>query len=138
MKLSKIALHWQIMIALVLAAIMGSVTGTEGTLFGIHWMPVYVFIGALFLNALKMIVVPLVVSAIISGIGAIGDKGGFGRLGIKTLSYYLFTSFIAIMIGLLLVNAIQPGAVFYTYFRAHETPEYFGCRLLFGIKKMRK
>lgn len=105
----KIALHWQIMIALVLAAVMGSVTGTEGTLFGIHWMPIYVFLGTLFLNALKMIVVPLVVSAIISGIAAIGDKGGFGRLGMKTLSYYLFTSFIAIMIGLVLVNIIQPG-----------------------------
>ncbi|GAB6034445.1 dicarboxylate/amino acid:cation symporter [Galenea microaerophila] len=109
MKLNKIALHWQILIALVLAVIMGSVTGTEGTLFGIHWMPVYVFIGTLFLNALKMIVVPLVVSAIISGIGAIGDQGGFGRLGLKTLAYYLFTSFMAIMIGLVLVNVIQPG-----------------------------
>ena len=109
MKLTKIALHWQILIALVLAAIMGSITGTEGSLFGIHWMPVYVFIGTLFLNALKMIVVPLVVSAIISGIGAIGDKGGFGRLGLKTLGYYVMTSFIAIMIGLVLVNIIQPG-----------------------------
>lgn len=109
MKLTKIALHWQIMIALALAAIMGSVTGTEGTLFGIHWMPVYVFIGTLFLNALKMIVVPLVVSAIISGIATIGAQGGFGRLGIKTLAYYLATSTIAIFVGLFLVNTIQPG-----------------------------
>jgi len=105
----KLALHWQILIALVLAALMGSYTGTEGTIMGIHWLAIYTFIGTLFLNALKMIVVPLVVSAIITGIGNIGSQGGFGRLGGKTLTYYVFTSFIAIMIGLTLVNIIQPG-----------------------------
>lgn len=104
------ALHWQILIALVAAAVMGTITGTEGTIFGIHWLAIYTFIGTLFLNALKMIVVPLVVSAIITGIANIGKDGGFGRLGMKTLSYYLFTSLIAIIIGLTLVNLIQPGA----------------------------
>lgn len=105
----KLALHWQILIALVFAAIMGSVTGTEGTIAGLSWLAIYTFIGTLFLNALKMIVVPLVMSAIITGIGNIGAQGGFGRLGGKTLSYYVLTSFIAILIGLLLVNVIQPG-----------------------------
>lgn len=105
----KLALHWQILIALALAAIMGSVTGTEGTIFGIHWLAIYTFIGTLFLNALKMIVVPLVTSAIITGIANIGSQGGFGRLGGKTLLYYVSTSFIAIMIGLFLVNVIEPG-----------------------------
>ena len=105
----KLALHWQILIALLLAAIMGGYTGTQGTVLGIHWLAVYTFIGTLFLNALKMIVVPLVISAIITGIGNIGSQGGFGRLGGKTLSYYVLTSFIAIMIGLVLVNVIQPG-----------------------------
>lgn len=105
----KLALHWQILIALALAVIMGTLTGTEGTIMGIHWLAVYTFIGTLFLNALKMIVVPLVVSAIITGISNIGSQGGFGRLGGKTLLYYVSTSFIAIMIGLVLVNVIQPG-----------------------------
>lgn len=105
----KLALHWQILIALAFAVLMGSWTGTEGTILGIHWLAIYTFIGTLFLNALKMIVVPLVVSAIITGISNIGANGGFGRLGMKTLSYYLFTSFIAIVIGLTLVNVIQPG-----------------------------
>lgn len=105
----KLALHWQILIALVLAAVMGSITGTEGTIMGIHWLAVYTFIGTLFLNALKMIVVPLVVSAIITGIANVGSQGGFGRLGGKTLLYYVSTSFIAILIGLVLVNVIQPG-----------------------------
>ena len=105
----KLALHWQILIALLLAVIMGTWTGTEGTIWGIHWLAIYTFIGTLFLNALKMIVVPLVVSAIITGISNIGENGGFGRLGLKTLSYYLFTSFVAIIIGLTMVNVIQPG-----------------------------
>ncbi len=105
----KLALHWQILIALVLAAVMGAYTGTEGTIWGIHWLAIYTFIGTLFLNALKMIVVPLVVSAIITGIANVGSQGGFGRLGMKTISYYLATSFIAILIGLVLVNVIQPG-----------------------------
>ena len=105
----KIALHWQILIALVLAAAMGAYTGTEGTIMGVHWLAVYTFIGTLFLNALKMIVVPLVVSAIITGISNVGSQGGFGRLGMKTLGYYVATSFIAIMIGLVMVNTIQPG-----------------------------
>ncbi len=105
----KLALHWQILIALALAVVMGTLTGTEGTIMGIHWLAIYTFIGTLFLNALKMIVVPLVVSAIITGISNIGSQGGFGRLGGKTLLYYVSTSFIAIMIGLVLVNVIQPG-----------------------------
>jgi DAACS family dicarboxylate/amino acid:cation (Na+ or H+) symporter len=105
----KLALHWQILIALVLAAIMGSYSGMEGTILGLPWLSVYTFIGTLFLNALKMIVVPLVMSAIITGIANIGSNGGFGRMGMKTLTYYVATSFIAIMIGLVLVNVIQPG-----------------------------
>ena len=105
----KIALHWQILIALVVAAAMGAYTGTEGTIMGVHWLAIYTFIGTLFLNALKMIVVPLVVSAIITGIANVGSQGGFGRLGMKTLGYYVATSFIAIMIGLVMVNTIQPG-----------------------------
>lgn len=108
-KLTSIALHWQIIIALVLAAVMGALTGTDATVFGITWLLIYTFIGTLFLNALKMVVVPLVVSAIITGIASIAQQGGFGRLGLKTLGYYALTSFIAIMIGLVMVNLIQPG-----------------------------
>ena len=105
----KLALHWQILIALILAAIVGSYTGAEGTILGFNGLAVYTFIGTLFLNALMMIVVPLVVSAIITGVGNIGSQGDFKRLGAKTLTYYVASSFIAIIIGLTLVNIIQPG-----------------------------
>jgi DAACS family dicarboxylate/amino acid:cation (Na+ or H+) symporter len=105
----KIALHWQILIALILAALMGSWAGTDKAIFGVLWLSVFTFIGTLFLNALKMIVVPLVVSAIITGVANIGSQGGFGRLGAKTIGYYLMTSSIAIIVGLTLVNLIHPG-----------------------------
>ncbi|TNF97882.1 MAG: dicarboxylate/amino acid:cation symporter, partial [Gammaproteobacteria bacterium] len=105
----RLKLHWQILIALLLAAIAGSVTGSNGSLFGVRFLDVYEFIGTLFINALKMLIVPLIFSAIITGISNIGDQKGFGRLGLKTIAYYLTTSFIAIVIGLVLVNLIQPG-----------------------------
>jgi len=106
-------LHWQIAIALVLAVIFGLITssGGESALLGFSFYSAYKFIGTLFLNALKMIIVPLVVSSIIVGIAGIGSSGGFGRLGSRTLLYYVATSFLSITIGLLVVNAIEPGIV---------------------------
>ncbi len=107
--MTRIALHWQILIAILLAAIAGSLSGTEQGLFGVSFYALYQFLGTLFLNALKMLIVPLIVSAIITGISNIGRHQGFGRLGMKTLSYYFFTSLMAILTGLFFVNMIAPG-----------------------------
>ncbi len=109
--MTKLKLHWQILIALVLAVIAGTLTGTEGALFGLRFYDVYAFVGQLFLNALKMLIVPLILSSIIVGIGGIGSGGALGRLGGKTLLYYAATSLIAILIGLVVVNAVAPGVV---------------------------
>jgi proton glutamate symport protein len=107
----KLKLHWQILIALALAVIMGSVTGTDASLFGVSFYSVYQFIGSLFLNALKMLIVPLIVSSIVVGIAGIGSGNALGRLGGKTLLYYMATSLMAILIGLALVNMVSPGVV---------------------------
>ena len=107
----KLKLHWQILIAIILAVIVGSLSGTRAEVFGVRLYPVFSFIGALFMNALKMIIVPLVVSSIITGVAGIGGGGGIGRLGGKTLLYYLTTSLIAILLGLILVNLFQPGII---------------------------
>ncbi|HED18872.1 MAG TPA: dicarboxylate/amino acid:cation symporter [Gammaproteobacteria bacterium] len=104
-------LHWQILIALVLAVIAGHLSGMEGALFGVVLYPVYAFIGTLFLNALKMIIVPLIMSSIIIGVSSVGGSHGLGRLGGKTLLYYLTTSFLAIVTGLLFVNLLNPGII---------------------------
>jgi len=109
--LTTLKLHWQILIALALAVIAGSFTGTESSLFGVVFYDVYNFIGTLFLNALKMIIVPLIVSSIIVGIAGIGSSSALGRLGGKTVLYYMATSLMAILIGLLLVNLVAPGVI---------------------------
>lgn len=107
----RLKLHWQILIALVLAVIIGSVTGTDASLFGVSFYSVYQFIGSLFLNALKMLIVPLIVSSIVVGIAGIGSGNALGRLGGKTLLYYMATSLMAILIGLVLVNMVSPGII---------------------------
>ena len=65
--------------------------------------------GDIFLRALKMVIIPLILSSIISGVTSMGSGKNLGRLGGKTLVYYLSTSTLAIVTGLLLVNIIKPG-----------------------------
>lgn len=102
--------HW-IFLAMLLAGLAGWLTTPETTLAGIHLLSVYDFIGTLFINALKMVVVPLIMSAIISGLINAGEGRGLGRLGGKTVVYYLSTSLVAVLIGLVLVNLITPGII---------------------------
>lgn len=110
-KLLVLKLHWQILIALVLAVIAGQLSGVEGAVFGIRFLDICTFLGTIFMNALKMLIVPLVFSSIITGISGLGDSGAMGRLGGKTLLYYLTTSLLAIIVGLTLVNIVSPGIV---------------------------
>ena len=99
--MKKIKLHWQIFIALVIGVIYGS-------LFPDYYKYVY-WMGDLFLRALRMVIVPLILSSIISGVTNIGDARNLGKLGLKTFTYYISTSLIAIVTGLFLVNLFQPG-----------------------------
>ena len=107
----KLKLHWQILIALVLSVLAGIITGQDASIFGVTFDSIYQFIGQLFLSALKMLIVPLVISSIIVGISGVGTERNLGRIGLKTLTYYAATSFIAIMIGLLIVNLFTPGYI---------------------------
>ena len=107
----KLKLHWQILIALVLAVVAGRFTGSDGRLFGLHVIDFYSFLGSLFLQALTMLIVPLILSSIITGVAGMGDSSAMGRLGGRTLLYYLFTSLFAILTGLMLVNSVAPGIV---------------------------
>ncbi len=98
----KLKLHWQILIALVIAVIYG-VTLPEYVQY-VKWM------GDIFIRGLKMVIVPLILTSIISGVTNIGSGGNLGRLGVKTMFYYLTTSLFAIVMGLFFVNILQPGA----------------------------
>lgn len=96
---------------MVLAVVCGALTEPDSTLFGIPLLAAYGLIGTLFINGLKMVVVPLVASAIISALVNIGGGRQLGRIGAKTILYYLATTLIAVLIGLVLVNLLQPGTL---------------------------
>ena len=100
--MKKIKLHWQILIALVAGIIFGLYAG-EREVGYISWM------GDIFLRALKMVIIPLILSSIISGVANVGTAENLGRLGLKTIVYYILTSTLAIITGLVLVNLLKPG-----------------------------
>jgi Na+/H+-dicarboxylate symporter len=99
--MKKIALHWQILIALFLGLLYG--------LFLTDYIGYVSWMGDIFLRALKMVIAPLILSSIISGITSIGTAKNLGRLGLKTMAYYMTTSLLAILIGLFFVNLVKPG-----------------------------
>ncbi len=108
-------LHWQVLVGIVLGVALGGLSGgvfsaeSEAALAGRWDMQLYDLVGGMFMNGLKMIVVPLVAVSIITAMASIGEQKGFARLGAKTLAFYACSSLAAILIGLTLVNAIQPG-----------------------------
>ena len=95
-------LHWRIAIAMVLGVIAGLIGG-EPLAEAVGWL------GTLFIRLLKMIIVPLVLTSIVTGVSSVGASAGLGRLFGKTLGYYMLTSLLACVVGLLMVNLIQPG-----------------------------
>ncbi len=111
----KLPLHWQILIAIALAAAAGSVVkqfsfgGNEAAIFGVTYLSIFEYIGTLFLNALKMIIVPLIASSIVVGMQGIGSSGNLGAIGMRTLVFYAATTLLAILIGLALINLVSPG-----------------------------
>lgn len=105
-------LVWHILIALVLAFGVGTLLNLAGTTEGqTFWLNIFQFFGGLFMSALKMIVIPLVLSAVVVGVASMAGQNSFGRIGAKTIGFYVLTGFIAIGTGLVLVNVIQPGNV---------------------------
>lgn len=105
----KLKLHWQIAIAIVLGGLAGWLSGDQSAIFGVLFYDIYDFFGTLFLNALKMLIVPLISASIIVGVAGLGTSGHIGRLGGKTLGFYALTTFAAVLVGLVLVNLIRPG-----------------------------
>ena len=108
-RIINLPLHWQIAIALALAALTGWLAEESTMVFGASLLAIFGFFGDLFLNALKMVVVPLILSSIIVGVANMASQGAFGRVGGKTLGFYLVTGLVSILTGLVLVNVIAPG-----------------------------
>lgn len=111
-KSKKLPLIWKIAIGFVLGTILGFIIGpmADSTPFIKDVvLPTLDLIGKIFLSLLKMLIVPLVFASIITGAASIGDPKVLGRIGIKTITLYLLTTVVAIIIGLVLGNFIQPG-----------------------------
>lgn len=97
-------------IILLIFIVIGVVAGVVS---GWVWGPAMEsvgWLGTLFLNALKMLIIPLILAAVITGIASLGDIRKLGRIGGATMGYYLATTGLAVFIGLVMVNLIQPGA----------------------------
>lgn len=91
----------QVLLAMALAVIAGWWVGPNTQIFGVNLVKIFDLIGQLFLNALYLVLVPLVVSSIITGTARIGSEKSFGKLGAKTFGFFFLTNFIAILVGTL-------------------------------------
>ena len=107
----KLKLHWQILISIVLATGAGLAAGKDAAIFGVTFYEMFNFVGTLFLNGLKMIIVPLIMSSIMAGIMGVSTGQGVGRLAGKTVIFYATTSLLAILVGLVVVNMLTPGII---------------------------
>ncbi|MBQ19610.1 MAG: dicarboxylate/amino acid:cation symporter [Flavobacteriales bacterium] len=105
--MKKLALHWKIIIGLLLGIIWAYISASFGwSTFTKNWIAPW---GEIFINLLKLIAIPLVLFSIIVGISGLSDIKRLGRVGIKTLGIYLLTTVFAVSLGLVLVNVIKPG-----------------------------
>ncbi len=99
--MKKLKLHWRVLIAMAL-----------GTIFALIFKEDALFVaplGTIFMRLLKMIIVPLILFSITTGVASLGDSKTLGRMGAKTFAFYFVTSILAILVGLTLTNIIQPG-----------------------------
>jgi len=103
----KLELHWKIIIGLLLGLLYGIFAASQGlTSFTSEWISPF---GKIFLNLLKLIAVPLVLSSLITGVASLSDTKKLSRIGSKTITIYIVTTAVAVTIGLISVNILQPG-----------------------------
>ncbi len=101
-------LHWQIIIGLVLGLIFGIIGAVAGWgQFMSDWVAPF---GDIFINLLKLIAVPLILASLITGVASLSDLKKLSRIGGKTIGIYLGTTVVALIIGLVIVNVMKPGA----------------------------
>ncbi|MEO9569879.1 MAG: dicarboxylate/amino acid:cation symporter [Polaribacter sp.] len=107
--MKKLALHWKILIGMVLGIVFGFVMNTieGGKGFVTDWIKPF---GTIFINLLKLIAVPLILASLIKGISDLKDISKIKKMGLRTMVIYMITTLVAIVIGLGIVNVVKPGA----------------------------
>ncbi|MEH0156313.1 dicarboxylate/amino acid:cation symporter [Limibacter armeniacum] len=108
--MKKLALHWKIIIGMVLGVVLGLILSSAGlNQFTSDWIKPF---GTIFIRLLKLIAVPLVLVSLINGITSMTDISKLSKMGSRTIGIYILTTFIAVSIGLVLVNIFKPGSGF--------------------------
>jgi len=98
----KLKVHTQILVAIVLGVLTGLLFGEKT----VH----LTIIGDMFIRLLRMIIIPLILASMVTGIVSLGDIRRLGKLGLKTFIYYMVTTILAVGVGLVLVNLTKPGS----------------------------
>lgn len=106
--MKKILLHWQILIGITAGILVGLLCTqfVGGREFAIDWIKPF---GTIFINLLKLIAIPLIIVSLIKGVSDLKDVTQLSALGVRTFGLYILTTVIAVSLGLVLVNFIQPG-----------------------------
>lgn len=117
--MKRLALHWKILLGIVVGILIGILLPyfkgfSIGSLFSIpdgktlviDWIKPF---GTIFINLLKLIAIPLIITSLVTGIAALKDISKFSRIGIRTIGFYVFTTLAATTLGLLIVNLIKPS-----------------------------
>ena len=106
--MKKLALHWKIIIGMILGVIIGGLASLVpwGSGFVSNWIKPF---GTIFINSLKLIAMPLILASLIKGVSDLKDISKLSTIGGRTIIIYLSTTILAVLIGLVLVNTISPG-----------------------------
>ena len=107
MKKHRIAMHWQILIGMAAGVLFGFLAAWAGWKdFTVDWIKPF---GTIFINSLKLIAVPLIIASLIKGVSDLKDISRLSNMGLRTVMLYVATTVVAVTIGLLIVNIVQPG-----------------------------
>jgi len=98
-----------ILVAMLAGALTGWLLGPDGAFGAVKLLPTLDLVGTMFITLLKMLIVPLILASVITGVAALGTGPDIGRLGGKTLGFYVLTTLIAVLIALFIVNLVAPG-----------------------------
>lgn len=121
--MKKIALHWQIIIGILVGLLFGFVCVQipGGKTFVVDWVKPF---GTIFINLLKLIAVPLIIVSLIKGVSDLKDISQLSKLGFKTIGLYLLTTVLAVSTGLIAVNVIEPGLLISEETRSEMTQTF--------------
>ncbi|MCH2184106.1 MAG: dicarboxylate/amino acid:cation symporter, partial [Mariniblastus sp.] len=118
------ALHWKILIGMVAGIVFGLVASAMGWQnFSADWIKPF---GVIFINVLKLIAIPLIITSLIKGVSDLQDISRFSQMGVRTIVLYVITTVVAVTVGLVIGNVVKPGERITEETRAELLEDYSG------------